>query len=102
MVCLDLLGLQLSARSGEEARKTSGMHCRLSNMTIVKILFRGGNRCTYAHYSIERSIFAHWVLDESGDFAILRLFLLPSMAKGSGSIYRATTEVANDFALLCV
>ena len=71
-------------------------------MTIVKVLFRGGNRCTYAHYCIECSIFAHWVLGESVDFvAILRLFLLPSMAKGSGS-YIATTEVANEFALLCV
>ena len=48
--------------------KLQEMDCRLSNMTIVKILFRGGNRCTYAHYCIERSIFAHWVLDESGDF----------------------------------
>ena len=59
--------------------KFQEMHCRLSNMTIVKVLFRGGNRCTYVHYCIECSIFAHWVLDESGDFAI-------SMAKGSGSI----------------
>ena len=67
MVCLDLLGLQLSARSGE-ARKLQEMHYRLSNITIVKILFRGGNRCTYVHNSIKRSIFAHWVLSESGDF----------------------------------
>ena len=65
---LNLLGLLLSVKSGAEARKTSGDHCRLSNMTIVKMLFRGGNHCTNAHYCIKYSIFAHWVLDESGDF----------------------------------
>ena len=48
--------------------KLQEMHSRLSNMTIVKILLRGGNCCIYAHYCIKRSIFAHWILDESGDF----------------------------------
>ena len=55
-------------RPSAKPGKLQEMHCRLSNMTIVKILFSGGNRCTYAQNSIKRSIFAHWVLSESGDF----------------------------------
>ena len=78
------------------------MRCRLSNMTIMKILFRGGNCCTYAHYNTNSSIFAHWSgVNQETWFAILRLFLLPLWQKYSGSIY-SNHKVANELALLCV
>ena len=72
-------------------------------MTIVKVLFRGGNRCTYAHYCIECSIFAHWVLGESVDFVCyFKTVFIAFYGKRLWLVYIATTEVANEFALLCV
>jgi hypothetical protein len=42
MVFLDVLGLQLSARSGKEAKKTSGDALWAVKHGHCKILFRGG------------------------------------------------------------
>ena len=71
-------------------------------MTIVKMLFKGGNHCTYAHYCTKRSILAHRVLDESGDFVCYFKTVFYYLLRQSALVvYIATTEVANEFALLC-
>ena len=68
--------------------KLQQMYCRLSNMTIVKILFRSGN-VVPMRTTIQTVLYLRTGsgMNQETLFAILRLFLLPSMTKYSGSIY---------------
>ena len=86
MVFLDLLGLQLSAKSGEEIKKTSGDSLQTVKYDHCKNFVQGRQLlylCTLQYKALYIcTLSLRWIR-----VAILRLFLLPSMVKYYHSIY---------------
>ena len=84
MASLDLAGLQLSAGSEKKLGKLQEMYSRLSKTSTLNILFRAVTvvpMCTSIHSAVDLHN------KSEVDFAILRLFSLPSMAVNYSSIY---------------
>ena len=77
-----------AGRSGEEAGKLQEMYSKLSKRSTLNILFRAVT-VVPMHTSIHSSVDLcnKSEVNQGTLFAISRLFLLPSMAENSSSIY---------------